>query len=69
MNLIYSMGRVSSVHQVEVLSDGSRGGPAIVASTGHDALHDLINLRALLENEAGLAVQFVVDGIRASFAL
>lgn len=61
MNLIYAMGRLSSVHQVEVLSDGSRGGPAIVASTGHDSLHDLINLRALLENEAGLAVDFVVD--------
>ncbi|MBK7860535.1 MAG: CehA/McbA family metallohydrolase [Archangiaceae bacterium] len=61
MNLIYAMGRLSSVHQVEVLSDGSRGGPAVVASTGHDALHDLINLRALLANEAGLSVDFVVD--------
>lgn len=61
MNMIYSMGRLSSVHKVEVLSDGKSGGPAIVASTGHDALHDLLNVRALLENEAGLAVQFVVD--------
>ncbi len=61
MNMIYSLGRLSSVHKVEVLSDGKSGGPAIVASTGHDALHDLLNVRALLENEAGLAVQFVVD--------
>src|SRR5207237_9790913 len=61
MNLIYAMGRLSMVDKVEILSDGSRGGPAIVASTGHDSLHDLINLRALLENEAGLAVDFVVD--------
>ncbi len=61
MNLIYGMGRVSSVHKVEIVSDGKSGGPAVVASTGHDSLHDLINLRALLENEAGLAVQFVVD--------
>lgn len=61
MNLIYAMGRVSSVHKVEVMNDGKSGGPAIVASTGHDALHDLINLRALLENEAGIKVEFVVD--------
>lgn len=61
MNLIYGMGRVSSVHKVEIVSSGANGGPAIVAATGHDALHDLINLRALLENEAGLAVSFVVD--------
>ncbi|MBL8952937.1 MAG: CehA/McbA family metallohydrolase [Myxococcaceae bacterium] len=61
MNLIYGLGRLSSVHQVDIISDGARGGPAIVASTGHDAPHDLLNLRSLLKAEAGLSVEFVVD--------
>ncbi len=61
MNIIYSLGRLTSVSRVEVLSDGSSGGPAVVASTGHDSQHDLINLKSLLANQAGLALDFVVD--------
>lgn len=61
MSLFYAFGRLSSIKQVEVLSDGSNGGPAVVASTGVDVQHDLLNLQSVLENQAGLTVQFVVD--------
>lgn len=61
MGLIYMLGRLSNVDKVEVLADGSAGGPAVVASTGHDGPHNLINLQQLLSAQAGLAVQFVVD--------
>lgn len=61
MGLFYALGRVSSVKSVEVLSDGSNGGPAVVAATGEDRQHDLLNLNKLLLNVAGLDVQFVVD--------
>ncbi len=61
MGLIYALGRISSVTDVEVLADGSAGGPAVVASTGKDVQHDLIALRALLANQAGLDIAFQVD--------
>ncbi len=61
MSLIYTFGRLSSIRQVEVLSDGSKGGPAIVAATGVDSEHDLINLESLINSVAGLSVKFVVD--------
>ena len=59
--IIYGLGRVSSIKKVEVLMDGSAGGPAVVASTGTDTQHDLINLKALIAGQAGLAVDFVLD--------
>ncbi len=61
MALFYALGRLSSVKNVEILSDGSNGGPAIVASTGIDVTHDLINLGALVRNVAGLDIDFVID--------
>jgi hypothetical protein len=61
MGLFYALGRMTSVDRVEVLQDGSAGGPAVVASTGHDAIHDLLNLKSMLLTQAGLAVDFVVD--------
>lgn len=61
MALFYALGRLSSVKDVEVLSDGSNGGPAIVASTGKDVAHDLINLAAVVRNQAGLDINFVID--------
>lgn len=61
MALFYAFGRYASVKTVEILSDGSHGGPAIVASTGQDTMHDLINLRSIIENQAGLNIAFVVD--------
>lgn len=61
MGLFYSLGRLSSVTDLEVLSDGSSGGPAIVAASGKDVPHDLLNLKLLLNNVAGLPVEPVVD--------
>lgn len=61
MGLFYALGRYSSVTDVEILSDGSAGGPAIVASTGVDRMHDLLNLKAVVNSQAGLDVNFVVD--------
>lgn len=61
MGLFYSFGRLPSVKQVEVLSDGANGGPAVVAATGVDVPHDLLNIESLIQNVAGLNVKFVVD--------
>lgn len=61
MGLFYALGRMTSVERVEVLADGKGGGPAIVASTGHDTQHDLINLKSMMVTQAGLSVSFVVD--------
>ena len=52
MGLFYALGRLSSVKHVEILSDGSNGGPAVVASTGIDVQHDLINLSSIVKNVA-----------------
>ncbi len=61
MALFYALGRLSSVTDLEVLSDGSSGGPAIVAASGKDVAHDLLNLKLLLNNVAGLPVEPVID--------
>lgn len=61
MALFYALGRLSSVKTVEILSDGSKGGPAVVASTGKDVAHDLINLNSVVRSVAGLDLQFVVE--------
>ena len=61
MGLFYTLGRITSIDRVEVLNDGSNGGPAVVAATGHDAPHDLINLKSMLLTQVGLAIDFVVD--------
>jgi hypothetical protein len=61
INLMYAFGRITSIDKVEVLSDGSSGGPAVVASTGHDSTNDVLNVQMLLMNQAGLDIDFVVD--------
>ncbi len=61
MGLFYALGRLSSVTEVEVLADGSQGGPAVVASTGKDVAHDLLNLKSLLGRVAGLPLELAVD--------
>lgn len=65
MALFYAFGRYSSVKDVEVLADGSNGGPAIVAATGVDRQHDLINLKSVVRNQAGLDLDFVIDPDKA----
>lgn len=65
MGLFYAFGRISSVKTVEVINDGSNGGPAVVAATGVDKQHDLLNINSLIESVAGLNVEFVVDPDKA----
>jgi hypothetical protein len=60
MTLVYALGRVSRVTDVEVLSDGSSGGPAVVAVSGDDVPHDLLSLKTVVAKQLG-AVSFVVD--------
>ncbi|MDX2012391.1 MAG: CehA/McbA family metallohydrolase [Myxococcaceae bacterium] len=59
--LFYSLGRLTSVTDVEILADGSSGGPAIVAASGKDVPHDLLNLKSLIAGVAGLPLEPVVD--------
>ncbi|MCU0697105.1 MAG: CehA/McbA family metallohydrolase [Myxococcaceae bacterium] len=63
--LFYSLGRLTSVTDVEILADGSSGGPAIVAASGKDVAHDLLNLKSLITDVAGLPLEPVVDPSRA----
>ena len=60
MALAYALGRVTRVTDVEILSDGSSGGPAVVAASGDDVPHDLLNLKSIVANQLG-NVSFVVD--------
>lgn len=43
--LMNAFGRSANVDKVEVLEDGARGGYAVVAATGRDALIDTVNVR------------------------
>ena len=60
-SLFYALGRLVSVTDVEIVSDGASGGPAIVAASGKDVQHDLLNLKALVTEVAGLPLEPVVD--------
>ncbi len=64
MAVVHSLGRVSRVDSVEVLSDGSNGGSAVVASTGADVPHDLFNLKSIVRSNLG-NVTFVIDPDKA----
>lgn len=65
LGLFYALGRYASIKQVEVLADGSTGGPAVVASTGVDVEHDLLNIQSLIERVAGFKINLAVDPTKA----
>jgi hypothetical protein len=48
MGLLYAFGRTINATNLEVLSDGSSGGAAIVAVTGRDALNDYLHIQKVL---------------------
>lgn len=60
IGFLYSFGRALNVQKVEVLRDGSEGGPAIVAATGLDALNDRVTVQAAIDKQ-GLNVSLVID--------
>jgi hypothetical protein len=43
-------GRTIDAERVEIVSDGSKGGAAVVAATGKDTVNDYLNLPAMLQN-------------------
>jgi len=53
MSPIYAFGRTPAVRKVEILEDGSKGGYAIVAATGEDAVNDYINVTNVLTEYLG----------------
>ena len=53
LGLLYNFGRTVDPDTFEVISDGSRGGPAILAATGRDAPNDYLSIRNQLRNQLG----------------
>src|SRR5262249_14158954 len=47
IGMVYLLGRTCAHDKVEVLLDGSGGGPAVIRSTGKAAVDDYININAL----------------------
>ncbi len=60
MGLIYAFGRTANVSKVEVLNDGSKGGYAVIAATGTDAVVDYVNVKNVISQFLG-NVQLVRD--------
>lgn len=60
MGLIYAFGRTANHTKVEVLNDGQKGGYAVVAATGEDAVIDYVNVKSVLGRFLG-DVQLVRD--------
>ncbi len=50
---VYAFGRTPQVSSVEVLDDGSRGGFAVIAATGTDAVLDTVNVPAVVASALG----------------
>jgi hypothetical protein len=60
MGLVYAFGRTVNHTKVEVLNDGSKGGYAVIAATGEDAVVDYVNVKHVLGDFLG-NVQLVRD--------
>jgi hypothetical protein len=61
MGPFYQLGRTVEATQVEVLRDGSDGGPAVVAATGRDALDDYFNVNSVIASFTGGAITLALD--------
>ncbi|MBX7114446.1 MAG: hypothetical protein K1X64_08960 [Myxococcaceae bacterium] len=61
LKLFYGFGRTARVKQVEVLKDGERGGYAVIAATGSDALDETVNLPRAIEEVLGAGSVLTVD--------
>ncbi|MFT3708416.1 MAG: CehA/McbA family metallohydrolase [Archangium sp.] len=60
MGPIYAFGRTVNVSKVEVLNDGERGGYAVIAASGTDAVVDYVNVKNVISDFLG-NVQLVRD--------
>ncbi len=59
MAVLYGFGRTINTQKVEVLQDGSLGGPAVIAATGTDAVNDYINVPNIIDEYLGAGVKLV----------
>ena len=59
--VLYTFGRTVNTKVVEVLQDGSSGGPAVIAATGTDELFDYVNVNSVLGDYLGPSVKLTVD--------
>ncbi len=60
--LFFNLGRTLKPEHFEVLRDGSKGGPAVLAVTGPDTLNDFLNLPSMLASFLGGAdIDFPLD--------
>ena len=57
----YQFARTANVDSVEVLRDGSEGGPAVIAATGTDTLDDFINVNSVISGFTSGALRLRVD--------
>ncbi|MFO0599303.1 MAG: CehA/McbA family metallohydrolase [Myxococcaceae bacterium] len=53
LGLIYAFGRTVNVSKVEVLNDGSKGGYAVIAASGTDAVVDYVNVKNVITDFVG----------------
>jgi hypothetical protein len=53
LGLIYAFGRTVNVSKVEVLNDGTKGGYAVIAASGTDAVVDYVNVKNVLTQFLG----------------
>jgi hypothetical protein len=60
MGLVYAFGRTVNHTKVEVLSDGTKGGYAVIAATGEDTVIDYVNVNNVIGEFLG-NVQLVRD--------
>lgn len=60
LGLLYSFGRAVETKRVEVLRDGSQGGPAVVAATGVDQGNDLISIQANIDKQVS-GIKLLID--------
>ncbi len=61
MGLVYAFGRTINATQLEVLSDGARGGAAVIAASGRDTLLDYVDVTTVLEGFLGSGVKLQTD--------
>lgn len=60
IGLVYNFGRSVDVKRVEVLRDGSDGGPAVLAATGTDAVDDFVSVQQQIDR-LGLGLTLAIN--------
>jgi hypothetical protein len=61
LGMIYGFGRAPDFETLEILSDGSKGGPAVVAVTGDDAVLNYLNIQKFADSLVSGLVRLVTD--------